>query len=80
MAYRLERLNSLLRRELSDLLRLEVKNPRLSSVLISITGVEIAPDLKYVWVGWKRRELCYHLFVALLDFYAGNLPRIYACA
>ncbi len=50
MAYRLERLNSLLRRELSDLLRLEVKNPRLSSVLISITGVEIAPDLKYAKV------------------------------
>jgi hypothetical protein len=27
MAYRLERLNSLLRHELSDLLRLEVKTP-----------------------------------------------------
>ena len=50
MSYRLERLNSLLRHELSDLLRLEVKNPRLSSGLISITEVEIAPDLKYAKV------------------------------
>jgi ribosome-binding factor A len=50
MAYRLERLNSLLRHELSDLLRLEVKNPRLSSGLISITEVDIAPDLKYAKV------------------------------
>jgi ribosome-binding factor A len=50
MAYRLERLNSLLRHELSDLLRLEVKNPRLSSGLISITEVDIALDLKYAKV------------------------------
>ena len=50
MGHRLERLNSLLRQELSDLLRLEVKNPRLSSGLISITEVDIAPDLKYAKV------------------------------
>jgi ribosome-binding factor A len=47
--YRLERLNSLLRQELSELLRREVKDPRLSG-MISITGVEIAPDLKYAQV------------------------------
>jgi ribosome-binding factor A len=50
MAHRLERLNSLLRQELSELLRLEVKNPKLSTGLISITEVEIAPDLKYAKV------------------------------
>ena len=50
MAHRLERLNSLIRQELSELLRREVKNPRLASGLISITEVEIALDLKYAKV------------------------------
>ena len=49
MSHRLERLNSLLRQELSDLLRREVKDPRLSG-MISITEVNIAPDLKYAQV------------------------------
>ncbi len=49
MSHRLERLNSLLRQELSDLLRLQVKDPRLSG-MISITEVSIAPDLKYARV------------------------------
>ena len=50
MAHRLERLNSMLRQELSDLLRREVKDPRLSLGMISITEVDIAPDLKYAQV------------------------------
>jgi ribosome-binding factor A len=45
----LERLNSLLRQELSDLLRREVKDPSLSG-MISITQVDIAQDLKYAQV------------------------------
>jgi ribosome-binding factor A len=49
VSHRLERLNSLLRQELSDLLRREVKDPRLSG-MISITEVDIAPDLKYAQV------------------------------
>jgi ribosome-binding factor A len=50
MAHRQEKLNSLIRQELSELLRLEVKNPRLATGLISITEVEIAQDLKYAKV------------------------------
>jgi len=50
VAHRLERLNSLLRQELSELLRREVKDPRLSSGMISITEVNIANDLKYAQV------------------------------
>jgi ribosome-binding factor A len=46
MAYRVERINSLIRQELSELLRREIKDPRLSG-MISITAVETAPDLKY---------------------------------
>ncbi len=49
MSYRVERINSLIRQELMDLLRREVKDPRLSG-MISITAVETAPDLKYAKV------------------------------
>jgi len=45
VSFRLEKVNSLLRQELSELLRREIKDPRLSG-LISITYVEITPDLK----------------------------------
>ncbi len=40
----------MLREELSNLLRREVKDPGLSSGMISITEGDIAPDLKYAQV------------------------------
>jgi len=46
---RLERVNSLIREEISDLLRLQVKDPRLGS-FISITEVATSPDLKHATV------------------------------
>ena len=49
MSYRVERINSLIRQELSQLLRREIKDPRLSG-MISITSVETATDLKYARV------------------------------
>ena len=49
MAYRVERINSQIRVELSELLRREIKDPRLSG-MISITHVETAPDLKFAKV------------------------------
>jgi ribosome-binding factor A len=49
MSYRVERFNSLMREELMELLRREIKDPRLSG-MISITAVETAPDLKYAKV------------------------------
>jgi ribosome-binding factor A len=45
VAHRVERVNSLIQRELSDLLRKEIKDPRLSG-MISITSVDTAPDLE----------------------------------
>jgi ribosome-binding factor A len=45
MAHRVERLSSLIRRELSDLLRVHVNDPRLAS-FISVTRVEVTSDLK----------------------------------
>ena len=44
MSRRTERVNDLIRDELSELLLREVRDPRLG-VLISITRVEVAPDL-----------------------------------
>jgi ribosome-binding factor A len=45
MTRRTERLNHLIQRELSDLLRKHINDPRLNG-LISVTGVEIAKDLQ----------------------------------
>jgi len=49
MAHRIERVNQLLRRELSELLQHQVKDPRLGS-LIAVTEVETSVDLKYAKV------------------------------
>ncbi|MFT4551745.1 MAG: ribosome-binding factor A [Chlamydiales bacterium] len=43
---RTDRLNSLLREVLSDVIRNQVKNPDLATSLITITSVEIAKDLR----------------------------------
>jgi ribosome-binding factor A len=43
---RIERINHLLRQEIADLLRREVKDATLSTALISITEVETSPDLR----------------------------------
>jgi len=49
MAHRIERINNLLRREISELVQHQLKDPRLNE-FISITGVETSPDLKYAKV------------------------------
>jgi len=46
MSRRTERLNTLIREELSDLIRRQSKDPRLSCFL-SITRVETTPDLQF---------------------------------
>ena len=46
MAHRIERVNSLIRQEISELLQRQVKDPRLSN-FIAVTGVSTTPDLKY---------------------------------
>jgi ribosome-binding factor A len=43
---RIERINHLLRQEIAELLRREVKDTTLSTSLISITEVETSPDLR----------------------------------
>lgn len=45
MTRRIERVNHLIRLELSDLLKRTIKDPRLGQ-MVSITEVEVSPDLK----------------------------------
>ncbi len=49
MAHRIERLNSLIRQEISELLQRQVKDPRLEN-FIAVTEVTTSPDLKYTKV------------------------------
>lgn len=49
MAYRIERVNSLLRQEIRELLQRQVKDPRLDH-FVSVTEVSTSPDLKHAKV------------------------------
>ncbi len=49
MPYRIERVNSLIRREISELLQRQVKDPRLSN-FITVTEVSTSPDFKHAKV------------------------------
>jgi ribosome-binding factor A len=49
MAHRLERFNSLLREEISEILQRQLKDPRLGS-MVSVTAVEVSADLHYAKV------------------------------
>ncbi len=53
MTYRIERLNSLFRQEISDLVQRQVKDPRLGS-FVSIIAVEISKDMRYAKVFISR--------------------------
>jgi len=49
MAHRIERMNSLIRQELSELLQRQVKDPRLGN-FITVTAVATSADMKYAKV------------------------------
>jgi ribosome-binding factor A len=49
MTHRIERVNSLIRQEISELLQRQVKDPRLGN-FITVTEVVTSPDLKYAKV------------------------------
>ena len=80
MAYRLEKINSLLRQQLSEMLRNEIKDPRLGG-LISITSVEVAPDLKMAKVyvsslgGKAEQATILALLKSASSFLRGELGR-----
>ena len=41
------RINAQVQRELSEIIRTEVKDPRLAAAMVSVVSVEVTPDLKY---------------------------------
>lgn len=41
------RINMEVQRELSEIIRTEIKDPRVAGAMISIVSVEVTPDLKY---------------------------------
>ena len=53
MAHRIERVNNLIRQEVSELLHRQVKDPRLGS-FVTITEVSTSPDLRYAKIFVSR--------------------------
>ena len=49
MAHRIERVNNLIRRELSDLVQRQLKDPRLDA-FVTVTEVVTSPDLRHARV------------------------------
>ena len=45
-SHRIERVNTLIRREISELIQQELRDPRLDE-FVSVTEVDTSPDLKY---------------------------------
>lgn len=50
MGYRVERVNELIRNELSVLIDTKLKDPRLDDAIVSVTRVKTTPDMKYAKV------------------------------
>jgi ribosome-binding factor A len=57
MSRRTDRVNELLREELGELIQLRIRDPRVEGRMISITEVEVSPDLRHATV-----------FVSCLEF------------
>jgi ribosome-binding factor A len=49
MAHRIQRVSSLIRQEISELLQRQVKDPRLGN-FVAVTEVSVSPDLRYAKV------------------------------
>lgn len=74
MAHRIERVNNLIRREISELIQRQVRDPRLD-VFVTVTAVATSPDLKHAKVfvsciGGKQEE---KKIMAVLNAAAGFL-------
>ena len=53
--YRRGRINDEMQKTLAEILR-EVKDPRVSNAFISVTGVDVTPDLKYAKVFYSALQ------------------------
>ena len=60
------RINMEVQRELSEIIRTEIKDPRVNGAMTSVVAVEVTPDLKYCKayirvLGDIRRELAHRV-------------------
>jgi ribosome-binding factor A len=74
MSHRMERVNTLMQREISELIQRDVRDPRLDEC-VSVTEVSVSPDLRYAKVfvssmGGQEKEA---QILAALDSASGFL-------
>lgn len=50
MSNRVEKANSVLKREIANIIQNDLSDPRLSGQMVSVTGVSLSPDLSYAKV------------------------------
>ena len=80
MAHRLQRVNSLLRHEISELLQRQVKDPRLGSFIV-VTEVSTSPDLRQAKIFVSRigseqeKQEILSALVAASGFFRNELAR-----
>jgi len=78
MGYRVERVNHLIRREISDLLQRQVKDPRLSG-FVAVTEVRVSPDFRFARVfvshinGEEEKQETLSAFAAASGFLRNEL-------
>ncbi len=80
MTHRIERVNSLIRQEISELLRRQVKDPRLDN-LVTVTDVSTSPDLRHAKIfvsrigGEKEKQETLSVLVAASGFFRNELAK-----
>ena len=81
MSYRVERINQLIRKEISDTLQREVRDPRLGP-FISVTAVETGSDLKFAKVyvshltSSENKEEILKALNSAAGFFRGELGKV----
>ena len=80
MAHRIERVNSLIRQEISELLQRQVKDPRLGN-LVAVTDVSTSPDLRHAKIFVSRigseeeKQETLSVLVAASGFFRNELAK-----
>jgi len=81
MAHRIERVNTLIRREISELIQHQLKDPRLDE-FIAVTDVDTSSDLKYAKVfvscmsGQQQEQKILGVLNAAAGFLRSELAKI----
>jgi len=80
MGHRIERVNSLIRQEISELLQRQVKDPRLGN-FVAVTDVSTSPDLRHAKIFVSRigseeeKQETLNVLAAASGFFRNELAR-----